>query len=338
MIYACGEPVNHTFQASNGEAIDYTIRLNGTAIFNGQIIPYNATLTEVTIDISEVLQEYLETFYEQIPPADLIAASVPVYDGMGTLYTFVVASDSNPNDGADRSYTVGYNYNFEYVSELPDLATINDPVLLDADPRQYVYICGYNANGGANTYRYRVNGGAWTSRTITSTQYQVFGVKLDSLTLNDGDTVEIAHVETDTSFAYRIVPRCRNRYVLYYVNRAGGLDSMLCSGRDVRSFSPTRTDVKLYHDRSKRREWQNKRIYQEVERRWELNTRLLTDNEADNIDQLIYSPKVWIHDLEADTITSVLIRDTDYTINTFKNNRVFGYTINVAESRDHVIK
>lgn len=330
---ASGYPIRHTFTAVNGQEVVYSIQVDGTQVYTGRVFPYSATDTDLTIDISEVCREYLDTFYGKFDFSGTIQAAVPEDGLFSTVKVFTVSSDFNPGDGADRTYTVGYNYNTDYISDLPDAGNLNFPVSTEIDPRQRIWICGYNM-AGATAFQYRKNNAAFTTVNVTSGRYNAFSPDPDALDLREGDTVDVN--QGGQSFRFDVVAGCRNRFALYYVNKAGGMDSLLCSGKAVESTSPSRTDVTLYDDRLDRRDWQQKRIYAEIDKQYQLNTGLLDDEGASRIDHLVNSPKVFIHDLEKDTVTSCLVTDTSYTVKTFRNDRRVQYTLNVKESQKQI--
>lgn len=199
------------------------------------------------------------------------------------------------------AYQVCYNYNTDYILDISEGEVLNYPTTYDVDPRMYLGRSVLTASGISATHSKRTG--------------------------NPGTIITI------DDFKYRLVSPCRNRYALYYVNKAGGLDYLLCSGKVLDKFNTRRTEVVFNTDRADRKTFANKRIYQQVSKRYELNTGMLPDDRAYNIDNLIYSPKVWIHDLENDTITACNVDDTAYTIKNYRNDRIANYTINVTEAK-----
>lgn len=331
MIYSCAYPINHTLQALDTEPIEYIILLNNVEIYVGRVYPSGNTST-VIVDISEVCRQYLEAYYENIAFGDIISEDVPVINGKATIWTFTVQSDSNLTED-DYEYTVMYNYNTDYQSQFEDQGNLNEPVLLEADPRQYLFIGGYNV-GGANSYSYQVNYEAGQSSDITSNLYQLFGVNLNPLGLAVGDRVIL--IQNETSFEYKVVTPCRNRFAVYYVNKNGGFDALLCEGKAIESFNPTRTDIKAFNDRLNRRDFEKTRIYSDIQKRYTLNTGLLTDEGAKRIDHLIYTPKAFIHDLESGTITSCIVESSSFTVKNFRNDRLVQYTFEISESQLYI--
>ncbi|MCC8187331.1 MAG: lytic polysaccharide monooxygenase auxiliary activity family 9 protein [Bacteroides sp.] len=336
MVYSCNYPILHTFNAEEGDLINYTILIGDTDIYRGKIFPYSSADETVKIDISEVCREYVETFYEKLTWSGLITGNVPSDGLVSTALTFTIESEQNLS-GENEHYTVVYDYNDNYSSNLDEIRGLNAPIDTRVDPRQRIWITGVNLTGASQNYGYRITSNTLSNYPVAGSVYQVLSVDLSTLTLKAGDTIDLvmgtlaSPVET---YSYTVVGSCHNRYVLYYVNKYGGMDSLLCTGRAIRSWSPARTDVKLYGDRSHSLSWKQKRISQEIDRQYELNTGLLTQEGAARIDHLIYSPKVFIHDLTNDRIATCLVTDTGYS----EKQRPYAlpqYTFSVRESQKH---
>lgn len=349
MVYSCGYPILHTFNpgAELTSSINYNIVIQGTPnqlIYTGELLPYDTQSTTVDIDISEVCRSYLDTFYEKITDIDITNILVPSDGLISTINTFGVQSSSNtPGDNETIVwYTVMYDYNTEYKGffmegndqRYPDIGNRNAQMYFKADPRQFVGITGY-AVSGSTSYGYAKNNAALTPVNSLGTTYQLMNIKLNSSQVGAqaGDTFRVAQIGTTIDYKYDIVMQCPNRYVLYYVNKYGGLDNLLCDGRYIQSWNPSRVDARLYKDRRLRKTFEQTRIYQDIRHQFELNTGFIKDEYAELIDHLIYSPKVWIHDLQENTITSCIILDTNYSAKRFKSDRLVYYTINVELSQ-----
>lgn len=338
MVYNCGYPIWHTFVTpTDGSTITYDILIGTTVIYSGQLLPFDSTASTIRIDISHVCRSYLETYYENIPDGDIVSSLVPVNGLKSTVNTFIVSSgnNSNANPAPDVQYNVIYDYNTDYELTRTDVGNRNNPLLLEADPRQIISITGY-AVSGTTSFLWKKNEGIVRSYPSLGTRYQTLSLRLNSPDVNaqEGDTITLS--QGTASYEYRIVKPCKNRFALYYVNKMGGLDSLLCSGRYLKRWNSIRTDVRLYDDRTNSKDFQKTRIFQNIGHRLELNTGWLDDDKAEMIDGLIYSPKIWIHDLDKNTITSCLITDSSYQADRFHLDDVPAhYTINVEESQLH---
>lgn len=323
-MYSCCYPIEHTFNATITQQIDYDILVNGSVIYTATLLPFDRASQTVTISISEVCRTYLETFYENVI-SNTVATSLPSSDGKASMITFVVRSDSNPS--GDASYQVVYDYNTDYIQPLPDKRYLNDPIDTRVDPRQRLFLSGYST--AQQQYTATRNGASIASGSLTSLAIQFLPFNVGG---EEGDTIITTMTGVDST-TYTVTRECPHRYTLYYVNKYGALDALLCIGRDIEGWNPTRVDVQLYNDRGNRLDWEQKRINQEIDHRFTLNTGLLRDEDAEKIDHLIYSPKVFIHDLQEDTITSCIITDTSYSVKQHRYDRVVQYTINVTESQ-----
>lgn len=328
MIYSCNYPVIHALNITGiNQLIDYTVSFGGNPVYSGRVHPFEDSGT-VEIDISEICRNFLEPLYEDIinfsGATDL--SEVPYTDKLTTIGDFTVSSDNSP----DATYKVAYDYNTDYISELPDIALINEPVSNKVDPRQRLYFTAYS--NGEMSFTLNINGQQADTKSITSDVYVNYGVNLNEFALSKGDKVSLGTVRD-----FEVIPICQNRFALYYVNKYGGLDSLLLTARAIEGYNAQDTDVKLYNNRANRRDWEQKRIYSEINKTYQLNTGFIIHrNDSRLIDHLFNSPKVWIHDLEQDTITSCLILDRTVQVAEKRYDGLVNYTINVVESQQQI--
>lgn len=347
MVYNCWSKILHTLYANNGDnPISYTVSVNGQVVFDGLVTPFTSVLdAEIQIDLAPIFRTYLTSYYENIPLSNTTFAPVPVVNNQGTCWTFTVSSAGNipstdPNDSVDVPYTVIYNYNMDYVTTNPDIGNCNNPISNEVDPRQYLSIVGYAAVGSTN-YSYAKNGVSGTLNNSVGTQYNLYQVRLNNTAINaqEGDTITMRQGTGGSvaSFDYKVVKPCKNRFVIYYVNKLGGLDSLLCSGRYVISWNTDKTDVRLYDDINDRRDFQQTRVHQYISKRYELNTGWIDDDKAELIIEVITAPKLWVHDLDKDTVTSCLCVDSNYSAEHFSLNDIPAqYTFNMEESQRYI--
>lgn len=321
MSYSLAQPIYHTFDSG---VTNYTVQFyNGTeylTIFTGKIDLITEDGT-VDIDFSDLFAQYIDVFYEHIDFNVTGIQALPQVNNIKSFQNFVVSDGVNRED-----YNVRYNYNTDYISEIPDGERINDPIDNRIDPRQLLLSSAYNVADYAWSLNGEIQGAV---APASRAEVNLYSIRLRDIDLAPGDIV------SDYYHNYRVVTECPHRYALYYVNKKGGLDSLLCYGRQVESWQSDRTQVRLYADRSNRKTFENQYIYQEIDKQYQLNTGLLSDDNARKIDNLIYSPKVFIHDLQEDTITSCVITDNSYTMKSRRNDARVFYTINVQESKPY---
>lgn len=334
-MYSCHYPINHTFAVTGSisNPIEYTITYNNATIYNGKVYPKNA-IDPVTIDISNVCREYLETYYENIDLQNVSLVGLPVVDNHTTIGVFTVVSEDNTG-GSDIPYTVMYNYNSDYISVYPDAMNINDPVYLEVDPRQLIPVCGYNY-GGSDSYSYQVNELPAVSSSLSTNVFHVYPVNLDKLGVVAGDKITVTN--NGESYTYTVKAPCRNRYAVYYVNKLGGLDTILCNGNVEEGFNNESTSVRLYNDRLNRKDFERQPIHIETEKQYRLYLNGIKDEGSQKIDNFLGSPKIWIHDLEKETITSCYMVDTSKSVLRFRPNKIYNYEFTIKESQKHLRK
>jgi hypothetical protein len=329
LIHASGYPIYHAFNNPGaGSTIYYDISLGQTTLYSGKIVTFNNDAT-VQIDIAPIVRGYLHASY-----TDLIWQKVnPAQVSNAALIFRVTSAES----GEDATYTVIYNYNTEYQSIISSSGKSYDPFCFEVDARQLITACVYDISSAtveAQVVLIRTGERIKLSIPGGSICYFPFNLRDFTTPLIPGDTVVLELVWG--YYRYTVVPQCANRFALYYVNKVGGLDSLLCTGKIVESWEPERTDVQLYNDRSSRRGWEQKRIFQEIKHQWQLNTGFIKPEYLDRIDNLIYSPEVFLHDLEKDTITTVLITDSSYNVKNRQNGDKPFYSITVVDSRKQI--
>jgi len=205
------------------------------------------------------------------------------------------------------SYEVCYNYNTEYILEMNSGDNLNLPVAIYVDPRQYIGT-SVLGSGGITVSHSKPSGTPGTKITVGGYEY--------------------------------IIDRpCRNHYAIYYINSIGGLDYVLAAGKSIEKYTSEKIDGKLYADMSNRLTFSNTRINEFITRGYQLHTSFLfSDERMSRINNLTHSPKIWVHDLEKDTITACLCSDSSITIRNYRNDKLAGYDINLVESKPYIRK
>lgn len=351
MTYSCNYPILHTlvYDPADLSPIFYDILIGETLVHSGRVIPYDTSQTSLQVDLSNIFRRYVDVFYEDIDLAERVA-DIKVYqmpeEGLiGPQRRFTVRSSNNENDGADATYDVVYDYNTDYDSELERPRYLNEPIYGFIDPRQFVFV-STSAVDDTEEAQHEAEvfdrNGVRVIRSFSAfNEWESVVSKIDMLQRWEEGEIEPGYTlrasfDRGGDSVYTFVAPCPGRYALYYVNKYGGLDSLLMPGRATEGWNPTRTDVRLYNDRLSRRDWEQKRIYSEQDHTFRLNTALLTDEQAKLIDHLVYSPKVWLHDLDNDIVTSVVINTSNVDVKEGRYNMPVVYTIEVKESQKQI--
>jgi hypothetical protein len=130
-----------------------------------------------------------------------------------------------------------------------------------------------------------------------------------------------------------------SKYCLYYLNAYGGWDSFLINGNDKETDTITSYKYMKNADNTKKQFALNNYL-NVISKKYSLKTDWLNDDEASRMYHLLESTEVWLHNLETDEITPVIITNKTCEYKTFKNNgrKKFYYTIDVEASQERIRK
>lgn len=327
MALNCGYSINWDVPNNPDGSTKYEITLEGETIYKARIYFKNDTDSE-SVDLAPIFREYLDTLYNDI---EFAAGTIelPTNGLFSSFHTFTVT----PENGASTTFDVVYNYNTKYELESDGTTVMNYPILLQTDPRQYLFLSGL---AGASL-SYSTSKGQSGSGSPSGTGINLFTIDLKTLNLEVGDTITLT--ANGIEYEYNILPYCRNRYVLYYQNEYGGLDSLLCLPNTVDAYDGDNVYVRLQNDNNYRRDFHQQRLQTLIHKRYNVVSGYMGNDEARNIQHLIYSPKVFIHNLDEDTITACFVTNTSITtgLKRFNNNR-FAYSFTIEESQLYLRK
>lgn len=146
-----------------------------------------------------------------------------------------------------------------------------------------------------------------------------------------GDEVIVGHNREE--LRYKVVDTC-SKYCLYYLNTYGGWDSLLFDGKCVQSASNNINTFDAEYDNGTIDFGTTAYLKQKTDK-WKLTTKYLTDEQAKMMPLLLDSTKVYLHDLENNTIIPVVINTESYEIKSYRSNnkKLFTYTIDVTNSQ-----
>lgn len=119
---------------------------------------------------------------------------------------------------------------------------------------------------------------------------------------------------------YKVAEQACKRYALYYRNAYGGMDSLLLDGvQRKENYARSSITRKIDNSVQGARAVQNYR--NALTEGWELRLNNLTDAEAARMHHLVGSTEVYLCDLIADTLTPLVLTDTECVDRTFANGR-----------------
>lgn len=222
---------------------------------------------------------------------------------------------------------------------------LSDPITGLIDPRQYVMASWLLPTGEGLVNRFYYKDGIQTATDVTlksGINGYTFVENITNLQLGCGDYIVIAFVVSGTISQKQIkytIDNTGKDYVLYYVNAAGGWDSLLIEG-NVKKTDEFESESYIKRVLRPSTEFARNKYLNTITSRWTLYTGYLNDEQASKMYNLLESTQVYLHNLKDNTITPVLITDTSCEYKTYTNQgkNKFYYTINVESSQDNYRK
>lgn len=238
----------------------------------------------------------------------------------------------------EEAYTIAYDYNTSYVSDIGDRRLNNNFISHDIVPGQLISLSYYDINcSNFKTIRASLDGeevGVSTSN-LRAMQYWLDTTYLEleeasELTLEIDDNTDVHTI------IFNIIPPCRIRYVLYYVNKLGGLDTLVMKGEYSESDTFDRTQINTNYDRSLPYNFQYKTILHTDKKTVTLNTGYLNNEQSSRMDHILCSPKMWLHDIKTGLIHAAYLDSTSFSINRHPvfGNKLNNYGIQVTIAQD----
>lgn len=144
---------------------------------------------------------------------------------------------------------------------------------------------------------------------------------------------------SSTGLGYTTKVKC-TPYVLYYLNSYGGWDAFVIEGTGIKkdAYTSYKTD-RVYKNTTL--DFELNKYVQEIKTTYELNTGLLSDEQAANLAKnLVGSVKVYLQNIEEGWVKPVIIDDANVTYQTYQTNgrKLCQYKITVQESQTKIRK
>lgn len=283
--------------ATNGDIsnLSYHITKSNEIIFNAKAW-CRPQSDSIIINLNQVCRDYLTS---DLPDLRQITDTT-TYNNSNAIHSYTLY-DGEDQPLWENKFILDWSYEYKNYNNLP--LNLSKP------------INGKSVNGMLMFYTYLDSDE--TVKTVIS----------PSITdINNSSTTTLYKLDKSN---------CKPKYALYYLNRSGGWDSFLIEGKVVKKD----TYKKYYIDKT----YDNTSIdfgrvvyHNEIVTSYELHTGWLKDSESENLAfNLIPSNKIYLHNLEDDTIESVVITNTDVQYKTFRNqgNKLYNYTIGIECSQ-----
>lgn len=357
MIKAVGYPV-YVDTGSDAGAI-YSIYVDGELIFTGQSV-------ERIVDIAPLLRDYLNS--ERIvldwpTGAGLVNATAQLSAGIAKI-TGVLGADNtariyvgigeevvtDPADGDhvvidlgdDAAVYVANDYNEDCRTDFSGYPYITSVFVRNEVDRRQICFFGANTSQAEMRFDVKINGDEAAGFAATFNNPSV--IVRSTLSIADSDPATLSFDVLNPaglaweSLALKLSPCRRYRYALYAVNRAGGVTHIVCEGKSLQSYTKSNWDIITDYNRLSQTGRGERRMSVSSTRRWRLNTGYLTEAEARHIDDLVTSPRILLHDLEAGRLFAVNSNDSSIERRTRESNgrKPIEYTLTVEEARTEI--
>lgn len=312
--------------------IEYHLDDVGTTIYAGKAYKY-PDADRVEFLLNSVTENYLSNGISF--PTTLSTSVMPNYLKDFTLVT---------STGNEKPIIFFNDWSYK-DTDLTSGYFLSDPITGLIDPRQYVMTSWLLPTGEGLVSRFYYKDGIQTATDVTlksGINGYTFVENITNLQLGCGDYIVIAFVVSGTISQKQIkytIDNTGKDYVLYYVNAAGGWDSLLIEG-NVKKTDEFESESYIKRVLRPSTEFARNKYLNTITSSWTLYTGYLNDEQASKMYNLLESTQVYLHNLKDNTITPVLITDTSCEYKTYTNQgkNKFYYTINVESSQDNYRK
>lgn len=311
----------------SSDFIEYHLDYAGDMVYAGKAYKYPET-DRVEFLLNNVAENYLSNGIIFNTSKTIIS---PEYLKPFTLIT---------SSGNEKPITFFNDWSYK-DRDLTKGTMLSDPITGLVDPRQYLVSSWILPTGTGVINRFFYIDGVQSTIDISlnsGINGYTYTEDLSNKLWPCGSYLIVGFVEggniSDRQIRYDIDTTGKD-YVLYYTNSAGGWDSLLVEG-NVKKNDEIKSETYTRKVLNTSQEFARNKYLNTITSSWVLYTGYLNDIQASKMFNLIESTKVYLHNLKDNTITPVLITDTNCEYKTYTNQgkNKFYYTINVEASQD----
>ena len=342
-FYPIWRQMKYTLNNVSDEYIDYYLSCNDGSNYNLRSYTNNG---KNSIEINDIAADHLYDSLQLVRPdsghGEFVQSNTAVkqfnlyktYQGETTLA---------------EQYTVYNDWSYVDYDNTESLIYLSDPIAFVLDYRQLFLFTTYGRNAEVNQSIYfnsLLNNSADTYGHYTFVQdlskaawpgdFQPEEFNNDFLLYYHGSFNEGGNMTLNYNNVYRfnVVDSCK-RYCLYYLNARGGWDSLLCDGKVMRTDNYTNNTFEQNYSNIDKSNWGVVNYRKDIKTTWQLNTRYITDAQAEKMHNVLGSTKMYLHDLGTGEIWSVIVNSKKCEYKTYRNQqrKSFIYTIEVEASQ-----
>ena len=312
------------------DPIDYSVKRGSTTIYTGRAWPTEDGVCYVRLN--DIIAPYLRA---ALPSYASVISAANCGTPVATFSVYVGSTEIETD-------SVYMDYSYDYAFDPYTYGVASDPIRREIHPRmpllfsvfqQMVIQYGWDDATAAFSLAFSngFNIGNDGQGSITVPAGQCLYIPANLIPGNGSITID--------GNAYRVVNCADPGMALYYINAYGGWDAFLPRSVVKRTDDYTRATFKAQYDNGESRNRGETEYRNEVARRFEIHTGLLTDDEASRMHHLIGSPLVYLYDFrDPDNLLwyPVVITDTDCEFKSFRNQggKRVEYTLGVKVAHD----
>lgn len=299
---------------------DYVIRVDGSIIYAGKAYAMGQD-SNASIYLNRICKDALSSKIA-------LNRTDKIYQQPGYKRVFQVNMS-----GLAKIDTLYNDWSYKEVVESPYCQSLSEPISDIVDPRQLlVTTIAKISSGNAGEVRVEFyNGRAWYD-VVSTIPSPCVTIATPVKELPNGKIIDVVN-DIDEGVRHYIIEKTCAQYCLYYLNAHGGYDHLLINGNALRTDTYTRTELTRDVDNNTLK---HGREYTSVVAtpKWQLHTGCLTDSQWSLTHHLLGSTQVYLHDLETDEITPVVITSSQAEFKTYRNqgNKKSSLTIEVEAS------
>lgn len=303
-------------------AVTVKLSVDGEVIYKGKLVDQPGNIY-VTTFVNRIAKDYLSAKIEFDRDND-------VHRQERYVREFTISPATTAGVSAYKFYC-DYGYEEDGVAE-GALSVISRPMSKVVDPRQILF-CTFAdlTDNTVNKVMMQQHNNNAILVAAGEGKCQTFTLQL--LNALNGNTIDIVDGMTRTVLASYDVRSTCAKYCLYYLNAHGGYDHLLINGNAMRTDRFTRTEISKSVDNTTLAH-SRQTIATEVTPTWKLYTDCLTDEQWKLTHHLLGSSHIFLHDLETDEITPVVITSSVAEYKSYRNqgNKKSYLTIDVEAS------
>lgn len=127
------------------------------------------------------------------------------------------------------------------------------------------------------------------------------------------------------------VVRDDDNYTLYFLNLRGGISILQLEGRNDKSITAERTEIE-HSGGYYRSKPMTSTMLVNKSNNYELNTGWLTDEQSNNVQELLSSTQIYLQTYDVGRLIPIVISDTEMSVKNVNRDSLYNYTFKVKEA------